>query len=450
MTIEAVPGTDLRYYLIAYDAKGDERHGDGHAPDGLLSHRLLAELRVEPITDVFVMSHGWQGDIPAARDQYTRWIQAMATSGADRARMRAARPSFRPLLVGLHWPSLPWGDEDLGPAGGAFAVGAVPGTPARQGVDALVSLYAERIADTPEARADLQTIFHSAMENIAPAHLPADVRAAYERLDLEARLGSDGVAGAPGSDRESFDAERAYQNARAATQFCFGGGVAGGLLAPLRQLSFWKMKDRARALGEGGAFALLSQLEEAKPKARIHLMGHSFGCIVAAAMVAGPERHARLPRPVDTLALVQGALSLWSFCHDIPVARGHAGYFHAIVAERRVKGAILTTQSARDTALRVFYPAGAGVAQQMTYAPGELPRYGAVGTFGVQGIAQGVFNEPMRRTDGDYDFRAGGIYNLDATAYIREGGGASGAHNDITRPEVAHAIWELARQSARS
>ena len=28
----------------------------------------------EPITDVFLMSHGWKGDVPSAREQYGRWI----------------------------------------------------------------------------------------------------------------------------------------------------------------------------------------------------------------------------------------------------------------------------------------------------------------------------------------------------------------------------------------
>ena len=56
---------------------------------------------------------------------------------------------------------------------------------------------------------------------------------------------------------------------------------------------------------------------------------------------------------------------------------------------------------------------------------------------------------PMLAAGGDYDFRAGVVYNLDATSYIREGGGASGAHSDIARPEVAHAIWEAARQSVQ-
>ena len=28
--------------------------------------------------------------------------------------MRATRPDFRPLLIGLHWPSEPFGNEELG------------------------------------------------------------------------------------------------------------------------------------------------------------------------------------------------------------------------------------------------------------------------------------------------------------------------------------------------
>jgi hypothetical protein len=46
-----------------------------------------------------------------------------------------------------------------------------------------------------------------------------------------------------------------------------------------------------------------------------------------------------------------------------------------------------------------------------------------------------------------YRFRVGGLYNLDGSAYICEGGGLSGAHSDIARPEVAHAVWEAAMTS---
>ena len=43
-----------------------------------------------------------------------------------------------------------------------------------------------------------------------------------------------------------------------------------------------------------------------------------------------------------------------------------------------------------------------------------------------------------------YDFRPGKIYNLDCSRVICNGTGASGAHNDICHPEVAHAVWQAA------
>ena len=48
---------------------------------------------------------------------------------------------------------------------------------------------------------------------------------------------------------------------------------------------------------------------------------------------------------------------------------------------------------------------------------------------------------PMRAATFAYGFQPGTIYNLEASAIISNGGGASGAHSDIAHPEVAHAFW---------
>ena len=47
----------------------------------------------------------------------------------------------------------------------------------------------------------------------------------------------------------------------------------------------------------------------------------------------------------------------------------------------------------------------------------------------------------------DYGFQGGHVYNLEATGVIKEGGGASGAHSDIARPEVAHALWQAVKST---
>jgi hypothetical protein len=430
-----IPGTDVQYALIGYDANGVERTDD---PDGPMSQRVLGSVAGDPITDVFVMSHGWKGDIPSAREQYDAWVGAMAACEADRQRARQ-RPGYRPLVVGLHWPSQPWGEEEFGGQAVAFAAAApFP-------IEARVEEYAKRIADTPEARGALRTIFAAALRDPSPGQLPPEVRAAYTLLNREAGLGSEGEGASPGDDREPFDPEERYQAARQEAALSFGvSDFLGGLLSPLRQLSFWKMKDRARRFGESGGHALLRALLGARDGLRIHLMGHSFGCIVVSASVAGPAGGEGLPRPVQSLVLVQGALSLWSYCSEIPYRRGRAGYFRPVVAGNRVAGPIVTTRSSFDTAVGRWYPMGAGAARQIDFAPGDLPRYGGVGTFGLRGAGLDLVDLELQAADQPYDFRGGRVFNLECSGVIRNGGGASGAHSDIAHPEVAHAVWSAA------
>ena len=242
MTIETVTNSDIQYYLVSYDKDGNERTDDPDAPGGRLSSVVKDELAGQPITDVFFMSHGWKGDVPAAKEQYDNWIGAMLECQADRERVRQVRPGFRPLLVGLHWPSLPWGDESLEAAAASFAPGQSP-------IEAWVDDAADKLADSDRAKAALRTIFTAALDDISPPTLPAEVVDAYRVLQEEASLVAEGSAAAPGADAESFNPEQRYQE-ELSDVASFGGvpGV-GGLLSVLRQLSFWKMKDRARTFG---------------------------------------------------------------------------------------------------------------------------------------------------------------------------------------------------------
>lgn len=457
MSIRTVPGTDVRYYLASFDKLGVERTDD---PDGSMSDRIVQAIREQPVTDVFVSSHGWKGDVPAAIAQYDAWIGAMAQCAVDRADVRQRRPGFAPLVVGFHWPSQPWGDEEF-TGGGSFAVtpGDAAGAGAHPLIAKLVDLYADRIADTPAARDALRTIVTAALTTGPGAStLPPAVADAYRALDAESKIGAAGPTGGPGDDRAPFDPEQRFREERDAARMpgapSFGGGGGfdlSNLLSPLRQLSFWKMKDRARAIGESAGFGLLERAMTAAPSGRtprFHLMGHSFGCIVVSAMAQGPGGGRVLPRPLSSLTLVQGATSLWGFCNDI-LSSGKPGYFRSIVERRLVAGPIVTTQSVRDTAVGRFYPLGAGVAAQVAFpAPGaarQLPKYGGLGAFGIQGPGLVLHDRPIGGASEVYDFRPGEIYNLECSAVIKDGGGPAGAHNDIAKPEVAHAMWEAVK-----
>jgi hypothetical protein len=435
--------TDRRvgYDMICYDKHGDERRDDPH---GLISDQVLRTVAADDsgITDVFLVCHGWKGDVPEAQKQYDNWLEAMSKCEADIARARQMRPGFKPYVVGIHWPSLPWGDESMGDAT-AFDVPA-DGAPTNP-VEALVEDYASRIADTPTARDALRRIAMSGMENVEPDSLSPEVIEAYRQLNLETELGIGGAGAGPGGDRSGFDPEGVYQSLRDDAP-SFGLFGLGGIFGVLRTLSFWKMKDRARWFGELVGSKLLACMMQAAPRhLRFHLMGHSFGCIVMSATLAGPRGRGRVARPVESLALIQGALSIWSYCDDIPATPGQPGYFYKVLADKRVRGPVLSTQSVFDSATGKWYPLGAGVAGQVAFAaPGELPKYGAVGSHGIRGRGTNAADVAVLPANADYKFESGKVYNLESSEIIKNATGRGGAHSDICHPELAHAVWQAA------
>jgi hypothetical protein len=423
---------DQNYYLSNFDSDGKERA----ANDGsLLSALVLDELKNHSVTDVFVMSHGWLGDVNDAQEQYDSWMANLWGCAGDLDALKNKRPNFKPLLIGLHWPSKPFGDEDTG---GAFALDLSAG-----GDDLVKEAVANQLAllnASDEIRPQLETIFKAYMELDEPETLPDEVRNAY--LEINDRLGLDS------EDREPFDPEEIFQNALGADQVdefgSFGGGFHwGDLLAPLRVLSFWRMKERARGFGESGANELLRKMQQTGSgrEARFHLMGHSFGCIVVTAMTAGSSEATMAANPVHSLMLVQGAMSLWAYCAKIPHAPDTAGVFNRLVKHNRVKGAIITTLSEHDSAVGSLYPLAAGLKRQVEFAV-ELPKYGAIGAFGIQGLDDVAEGLTMGKKDHQYGFKAGRIYNLESSDVIREKALVVGAHSDIAHPEVAHAWWQ--------
>lgn len=438
MPTQRIAGTDFDYQLMVFDEDGHERT----EPDGtLLSDAVAHQVATAGVTDVFFCSHGWKGDVPAAIEQYDAWIGAMLALQADSDAAARRRPGFKPLVVGLHWPSLPWGDETI-PASDAKTLAATSAA----SVESQVDDYASRIADTPKARAALRAILEAARAAPNATTLSPAVREAYATLFTESGLAIGDATGRPGADQDGFDPEAIIGASMQADGAAGTAQVLGlreafvsALQAPLRQISFWKMKDRARVLGEGGSHDLLIRLQKAAPDARFHLMGHSFGCIVVSATVAGPAGGKPLPRPVDSMFLVQGALSLWAYAADIPSALGRAGYFHRILADGLVRGPLVTTRSSHDSAVGRYYPLGARARRQLVLDAG-YPVYGGIGSFGIQGVT-GAADMPMQPASFAYAFGAGRIYNLEASKVIRNGGGPSGAHSDIAHPEVAHAFW---------
>lgn len=445
MPIVQVPNTDLRYYLIAFDKDGVERSDD---PAGTMSELIVAELRRRPVSDVFILNHGWMGDLPDAESQYNAWFGTLFADRAGRALLEQRRGQLEPLLIGIHWPSKPFGDEQF--AGGAFSAGevedeALPITTedVPLTVDDLTAAYADKFADPARADAALRTIFEHMRDEATPYELTPELRAAFVELNAATGLGDGGEADArPGDDREPFDADTIYYAVSDEASF---GQIGGGLLQAVGLVSFWQMKGRAAAIGESGANDLLRSIAAARPEARLHLVGHSFGCIVVSAMIAS-KPGAGAPIPVHSATLVQGALSCWTYGAALPEAAGKAGYFHRVVRDGLVRGPLLAVHSRADHAVGRLYPAAAGVAGQHGFDTPEPKKYSALGAFGAQ-LAHAASLELPPLTAA-YSFKPGKVYNLDGTAYIKKGNFFVGGHNDIYHLELSRAIWTAAAADA--
>jgi hypothetical protein len=411
--------------LISFDKHGDELKDWAAGTDTFLSERILSEIRRQPPTDIFLSSHGWKGDLPGAKDQYDRWFGAMLARQDD---LRTMGADFRPLWIGLHWPSLPFGEETLG--AGSFAA-ELPSQ------DEIMEKYIEFFdEDSPNVRDLLETIFRENLENAGAVQMPQHVAQAYRELGQQLGYASGGLDAPPDSDGADFDPVAAFEASEDLGTDFAESAVLSGLLSPLRQLSFWTMKKRARRLGENAMHAFCKRLQQDCLATRVHLIGHSFGCIVVSSILGGPGGTARLPRAVESLFLIQGAVSLWAFADLIEIVR-KPGYFNAMIRGPAVRGPIVTTRSEHDGAVGTLYPLAVGIALQVSFG---LPIFGGIGTWGIQGLSEAE-DLAMRPVSERYAFRPGGIYNLESSEYV-------GGHSLIDGPEVAHAIWEAVRTGA--
>lgn len=415
------------YYLLSFDKNGQRRDDRG------VFDAALDSLRQEPITDVFIFSHGWLVDEASALRSYDEWIKVMADYYLIRkAEILERRPGFRPLLIGLHWPSAPWEDP--------FRLSSR---------EEKVAFYSDLTGDSDELRSVLAT----AEENPDPQKLSVETATQLYQIHEQSGLSSQQVGAAPGHDYENYDPDRIFADFKRNARIIWHNSVSAqpfkSILSPLWVTTFWKMKNRALQVGSSGVHALLAALQAAaEPErgVRFHLIGHSFGGIVCSGSLQGRADAAPLRYPIYSLVLLQGALSLWSFAPNIRDT-GRSGYFYPVVENERVSGSIITTQSKHDHALRWFYRAVAILTRNYRLAGGRksLPRYGAVGSYGLAGLEERTLNLDVRQGALRYRIEPGLYYNFEASSVISGNSfSPQGAHSEVKRSELAGIVWEAA------
>jgi hypothetical protein len=413
----------LAYYEVDFNADGTPNTATGSGDGG-----LPAAVAKGGITDLFVLSHGWNNGVDSARDLY----QAMFTLLADQLGTQLSSSA----AVGVIWPSLlfPDDDPDNAPAvpstGAQLAAALTPAFPQQQQQLATMGQLLDQQPQDPAALNQFHQLA-TGLVTTKPQGVEDTGEAALLTADTATAFGH-AAAMAP----HATTAAQGIGNPFA--------GLWSGAREVLRTMSYYEMKNRAGVVGQNGLGPLLASLSGPDGPPRIHLMGHSFGARLVSYTLAGlPANRTGSASPVKSLTLIQGAFSHFTFASSLMFDPSRVGGLAGDGS--RVDGPLLATFSAADRAVGWWYPAASMLAGQDSESAADLVfRWGAMGHDGYQQnpTPTALLLAPQGKP---YEFRPGGFYSLDANAVICANQSAfSGAHSDIRHPEVLWAVVSAA------
>ena len=417
---------------------------DGQVLDSAARAEALAFFGGGKVSDVLVISHGWNNDNAEARDLYQRFLAEM------RKLVDARKPPLpgRSLgVLGVLWPSKKFAEKDLIP-GQAASVNKGPMVAAlkaqldllKGGFDVpdaharLVRAKAllPKLPDSPQA----QTEFVQLVRGLLARPPGNDEGNAAKFMKLEERELLQRLQGPllpsapkPGGQGGATSVGPAVSDGGAAGIGSFFSGVFSGVANLLNLTTYYQMKDRAGALGRGPVATLVAEIAAQPKAARIHLAGHSFGARLVtsvAATVGSPTKPA-----VASMTLLQAAFSHNGFA---PKGGGIAeGAFRRVVVEGRVAGPVLVSHTARDWAVGVAYPLASRVAGQEANAIGDAnDRYGGLGRNGPVRTPEAVA-QVYGKVGTNYAFKPASLIGMDANKLIQ-------GHGDIVQAETAYAL----------
>jgi hypothetical protein len=307
---------DMETWLVRFDERGV-----CVSPETRFA--LLAKLDADREQDVIFMSHGWKTDFGGALEQYGAFLKAFEqVLGAH------PKPGFKPLFVGVTWPSR-WLATNPGPVMAAADPTAADAAQAE--VDEIVSGIGASLppedAERLYALLEKRTLDVGAAQELATLGLRAlnaselDPESGGERPDPDALVAGWqrlSALGGPAAEPNLDDVG------------AVGGGgaevtAAGGGFDPLdfiRLFSIFLMKDRAAVVGANGVAKLLTALTQ-RTNRGVHVVGHSFGAKVMLSAVLGDRTRAMKPK---SLLLLQPALSHLAFAGALPGSTSPGGY----------------------------------------------------------------------------------------------------------------------------
>jgi len=439
---------------------------------------LLTEIPGAGITDLVVMSHGWNSSPDHSRVLYKQWFGMLDKLVPDGTPHQIG-------TLGVIWPSMLWPDETppggAGGGGAAGLAGAGPGGGAGAPVAALDAVYPDQdqqqilgqlaalLNAQPTDPAELAK-FQALMAQLAasePAAISPEDSGPQEMLTedpqaLAQRFAAalDDAAG-PGAGQAAdqggaadiggaadlgggADLGGAGDDGQGAAGFgAITGRLWNGMKEALRQLTYFQMKNRAGTVGQQGLGPFLGDLASRSAGLRVHLIGHSFGGRLVSFTLAGLP--AGKPSPVASLTLLEGAFSHFAFAASLPQDASRSGALKGMTA--RVNGPLLACFSSFDLALAIFYPLASFTSGEDAAGLNDLTdelkfQFGGMGHDGAQAVGAAAVS--VKAVGQPYQFAAGKFTNIDCSSVVKKGNPPSGAHSDIVHPELGWAMLTAA------
>jgi hypothetical protein len=380
-----IEGINFETWVIRFD-----KHGICTSPE--TQALLLQRLAAKPCAPVLLFSHGWNNDFADAVALYKTFLGQFQAILQDHPLEGAA-----PIFVGITWPSV-WLPSDSGPR-----MAAQPGSPGEISEISSVDSAVNQLADALPQTTDWRRFYRLTESNQISLN---EARELARMLQPIVRASDDGATEAASSEDAIVEAfgelQRVAGDRSSPDDLEEVGTVTGADTAPIaaaglpawldprwavRLGTLYLMKDRAGTVGANGVCAMLAEMLE-RTHGPIHAIGHSFGAkVMLSAAAALPNGTRRL----QSLLLLQPAISHLSFAQTVPGQEGPGGYR---VLLDRVAKPIFSTFSAHDFPLHTIYHRALlrrtdlgelKIAAAATTAGNPPSAYAALGGYGPRG-----------------------------------------------------------------
>jgi predicted alpha/beta hydrolase family esterase len=410
----------------------------------------LNQVTIPPnVTDLFVMSHGWNNNAAEAEQLFQGFFESFGD--VVPASLRGDKYF---AIIGVIWPSKRF-DELVavsGQSGGATGAAGLGQTNAAESIDAvskkldgLKHFFTEpaqhaaidraksllpRLEDQAAARISFVEAVQSLVDpSAATAEDASDEFFRTEGNELMKRLkvADDDLDEelAPGGGASMPLGTSSANPAGGAVGFLdFLHGFKAAAMNVLNFTTYYEMKARAGTVGKKGVTPLVDQL--AQQAGRVHLIGHSFGGRLVTAIAANSAT-----QRIKSMTLLQAAYS-----HN-GLSKIKHGFFRSVIDRLRVDGPILITHTRNDKAVGIAYPLASRISGQTAAALGdEHDEYGGMGRNGAQNMGDDERVVGKLLAVGlPYHFARRKCFNLEASAFIS-------GHGDVKGKQVAYALWQ--------